>query len=112
MIGSCASTCWACCAPNSTSCCCETPHPDTADADAIATTAATPPHPNRLIRVPCRERNPPPRRQDIFPSMKLLTLARDLQRRKSRERQGLFVAEGIRAVEELLTSDLAIRGAI
>ena len=44
--------------------------------------------------------------------MKLLTLARDLQRRKSRERQGLFVAEGVRAVEELLRSGLAIHGAL
>ena len=38
--------------------------------------------------------------------MKLLTLARDLHRRKARERQSLFVAEGIRAVEELLGSPL------
>jgi TrmH family RNA methyltransferase len=44
--------------------------------------------------------------------VKLLTLARDLQRRKARERQGLFVAEGIRAVEELLRSDLRVRGAL
>jgi RNA methyltransferase, TrmH family len=44
--------------------------------------------------------------------MTLLTLARDLQRRKARERQGLFVAEGIRTVEELLRSPLTIRGAI
>jgi TrmH family RNA methyltransferase len=44
--------------------------------------------------------------------MKLLTLARDLQRRKARERQGLFVAEGIRTVEELLRSPLVIRGAL
>lgn len=42
--------------------------------------------------------------------MKLLTLARDLRRRKARERQGLFVAEGIRTVEELLGSPLPIRG--
>ena len=42
--------------------------------------------------------------------MKLLTLARDLRRRKARERQGLFVAEGVRAVEELLASRLVIRG--
>ena len=34
--------------------------------------------------------------------VKLLTLARDLHRRKARERQGLFVAEGVRTVEELL----------
>jgi RNA methyltransferase, TrmH family len=44
--------------------------------------------------------------------MKLLTLARDLQRRKARERQGLFVAEGIRTVEELLRSPLTIRGVL
>ncbi len=44
--------------------------------------------------------------------MKLLTLARDLQRRKSRERQGLFTAEGVRTVEELLRSGLAVRGAV
>ncbi|HJU89536.1 MAG TPA: RNA methyltransferase [Gemmatimonadaceae bacterium] len=44
--------------------------------------------------------------------MKLLTLARDLQRRKARERQELFVAEGIRAVEELLRSTLHVRGAL
>jgi TrmH family RNA methyltransferase len=44
--------------------------------------------------------------------MSLLTLARDLRRRKARERQALFVAEGIRAVEELLRSPLAIRGAL
>jgi TrmH family RNA methyltransferase len=44
--------------------------------------------------------------------MKLLTLARDLQRRKARERQGLFVAEGIRTVEELLHSSFTVRGAI
>ena len=34
--------------------------------------------------------------------MKLLTLARDLRRRKARDRQNLFVAEGVRTVEELL----------
>src|ERR1051325_7621519 len=44
--------------------------------------------------------------------MKLLTLARDLQRRKARERQALFVAEGVRSVEELLRSSLAIKGAL
>ncbi|HXT18636.1 MAG TPA: RNA methyltransferase [Gemmatimonadaceae bacterium] len=42
--------------------------------------------------------------------MKLLTLARDLRRRKARERQGLFIAEGIRTVEELSRSSLEIRG--
>jgi TrmH family RNA methyltransferase len=44
--------------------------------------------------------------------VKLLTLARDLRRRKARERQGLFVAEGIRTVEELLRSPLPVRGAL
>jgi TrmH family RNA methyltransferase len=42
----------------------------------------------------------------------MLTLARDLRRRKGRERTGAFVAEGVRAVEELLRSPLAIRGAL
>jgi RNA methyltransferase, TrmH family len=44
--------------------------------------------------------------------MRLLTLARDLRRRKSRQRQGLFVAEGVRTVEELLDSSLDTRGAL
>ncbi len=44
--------------------------------------------------------------------MKLLTLARDLKRRKARERQSLFVAEGVRAVEELVESGLAIEGVL
>ncbi len=44
--------------------------------------------------------------------MKLLSLARDLQRRKARERQSLFVAEGVRAVEELLASPLTVVGAL
>ena len=44
--------------------------------------------------------------------MRLLTLARDLKRRKARERQQLFVSEGVRAVEELLRSPLRIRGAL
>ena len=44
--------------------------------------------------------------------MKLLTLARDLRRRKARERQRLFAAEGVRAVEELLRSPLHVRGAL
>jgi RNA methyltransferase, TrmH family len=43
---------------------------------------------------------------------KLLTLARDLRRRKARERHGLFVAEGVRAVEELLQSPLKVRGVL
>jgi TrmH family RNA methyltransferase len=44
--------------------------------------------------------------------VKLLTLARDLQRRRARERERLFVAEGIRGVEELLRSELVPRGAL
>jgi TrmH family RNA methyltransferase len=44
--------------------------------------------------------------------LKLLTLARDLRRRKAREKQQLFVAEGVRAVEALLRSPLAITGAL
>jgi TrmH family RNA methyltransferase len=42
--------------------------------------------------------------------LRFLTLARDLRRRKSRERQRLFVCEGVRAVEELLRSPLAPMG--
>ncbi|MFN2563796.1 MAG: TrmH family RNA methyltransferase [Gemmatimonadaceae bacterium] len=45
-------------------------------------------------------------------SVRLLTLARDLRRRKARERQQLFVCEGVRAVEELLRSPLSVRGAL
>jgi TrmH family RNA methyltransferase len=44
--------------------------------------------------------------------VRLLTLARDLKRRKARERQQLFVCEGVRAVEELLRSPLTVRGAL
>jgi TrmH family RNA methyltransferase len=44
--------------------------------------------------------------------LRLLTLARDLRRRKSREKQSLFVAEGVRSVEELLRSSLEIRGVL
>jgi RNA methyltransferase, TrmH family len=47
-----------------------------------------------------------------FDSLRLLTLARDLRRRKARERTQYFVAEGIRTVEELLRSALVIRGAL
>jgi TrmH family RNA methyltransferase len=42
--------------------------------------------------------------------VRLLTLARDLKRRKAREKRGLFVAEGVRAVEELVNSPLGIEG--
>lgn len=44
--------------------------------------------------------------------MKLLSLARDLKRRKARERLGLFVAEGTRTVESLLDSTLVVRGVL
>ena len=44
--------------------------------------------------------------------MRLLTLARDLRRRRARERQSLFIAEGVRAVEELLRSPLRVRGVL
>ncbi|GAC1477012.1 MAG: RNA methyltransferase [Gemmatimonadaceae bacterium] len=42
--------------------------------------------------------------------MKILTLARDLKRRRGREREGAFVAEGVRAVEALIASSLSVRG--
>src|SRR6476620_11234153 len=42
----------------------------------------------------------------------MLTLARDLGRRKAREKHSLFVAEGVRSVEELLRSGLTVRGAL
>jgi TrmH family RNA methyltransferase len=42
----------------------------------------------------------------------LLTLARDLKRRKARERRSLFVAEGVRSVEELLASEHSVTGAL
>jgi TrmH family RNA methyltransferase len=45
-------------------------------------------------------------------SAKLLTTARDLQRRKARERHQLFVCEGVRATEELIRSPLEIRGVL
>lgn len=44
--------------------------------------------------------------------MRLLTLARDLTRRKAREREGLFVVEGIRAGEELARSALDVVGVL
>lgn len=44
--------------------------------------------------------------------MRLLTLARDLKRRKAREKRSLFVAEGVRTVEELLKSGLDVEGAL
>src|SRR3954469_19182134 len=51
---------------------------------------------------------PPPRQKSKI--VRLLTLARDLKRRKARERRGLFVAEGVRSVEELVRSTLRIEG--
>jgi RNA methyltransferase, TrmH family len=44
--------------------------------------------------------------------VKLLTIARDLKRRRAREREQLFVAEGVRAVEEVLASSLRVRGVL
>lgn len=57
-------------------------------------------------------------RQDTFQrhfyrkTLRLLTLARDLRRRKARDRNLLFVVEGIRAVEELARSNLHVVGAL
>ena len=44
--------------------------------------------------------------------MRTLTLARDLTRRKARDRDGMFVVEGIRAAEELVRSPLEVVGAL
>ncbi len=44
--------------------------------------------------------------------MQLLTLARDLKRRKARERRSQFVAEGVRTVEELLGSPVTVQGVL
>jgi TrmH family RNA methyltransferase len=44
--------------------------------------------------------------------VRVLSVARDLRRRHARERHGLFVAEGVRAVEDLLRSPLALRGVL
>lgn len=44
--------------------------------------------------------------------MKWLTAARDLKRRKAREKQGLFVAEGVRTVEELARSPLGVEAVL
>jgi RNA methyltransferase, TrmH family len=44
--------------------------------------------------------------------MKLLSTARDLQRRKARERSGRFVAEGVRTVEALVQSPLTVEGVL
>lgn len=42
--------------------------------------------------------------------MRMLTLARDLLRRKARERHAMFVAEGVRTVEQLIASPLRVKG--
>jgi len=44
--------------------------------------------------------------------VKWLTTARDLKRRKARERNGLFVAEGVRTVEELARSPLHVEAVL
>lgn len=44
--------------------------------------------------------------------VKLLSVARDLKRRRARERLGLFVAEGVRTVEALAASPLRVRGTL
>ena len=97
MIGSCAFTCCDCSAPICTSCCCEI----AAAADnPIATAAIAAAATNRLIclRVPSRLREIALGKGKTYSDManRLLTLARDLRRRKARERQSLFVAEGVR----------------
>ena len=43
---------------------------------------------------------------------RILTLARDLQRRKARERASAFVAEGVRVVGEVLQAGIPLRGAL
>ena len=43
-------------------------------------------------------------------SSRLLTLARDLKRRKARDQASLFVAEGVRVVGELIHSGTPLRG--
>lgn len=44
--------------------------------------------------------------------MSLLTLIRDLHRRKARERRGLALAEGVRLVEEMLAAEVPCKGAV
>ncbi len=51
-------------------------------------------------------------RNQVNDSARLLTLARDLKRRKARERNALFVAEGVRTVEELARSGVTVRGVL
>jgi RNA methyltransferase, TrmH family len=43
---------------------------------------------------------------------RLVALARDLQRRRGRERRALFLAEGVRAVEEVVRAKVILRGAL
>ena len=62
------------------------------------------------MAAPVRERRPPDPLSAT--ALRLLTLARDLRRRKARERQQLFVCEGVRAVEELLRSPITPSGVI
>jgi TrmH family RNA methyltransferase len=45
-------------------------------------------------------------------STNLVSLVRDLQRRKGRKRRGLGVAEGVRLVEEALAAGVPFRGAV
>ncbi len=45
-------------------------------------------------------------------TVNLLSLARDLQRRKSRKRRGLTVIEGVRLIEEAFAAELAVRGVL
>jgi TrmH family RNA methyltransferase len=47
-----------------------------------------------------------------MPDSVMLTVARDLKRRKARERRTLFVAEGVRTVDELLRSSIPVRGVL
>src|SRR5687768_9468861 len=47
---------------------------------------------------------------DSLPVSKLLTLIRDLSRRKAREKRGLVLAEGVRLVEEALAAGVAFTG--
>jgi len=44
--------------------------------------------------------------------VKSLSVARDLQRRRARERSGQFLAEGVRCVEELMASPLRLRSVL
>jgi TrmH family RNA methyltransferase len=88
----------------------DTPHADVAAANVTAKK-------NRfIVGLPVRPQIQGSKWQEPFPprprKLKLLTLARDLRRRKAREKQRLFVAEGVRAVEALVESPLAIRGAL